>query len=351
MLFAALLVALVARPGSASAASDLTGTWACCGDGGAAAQVFEITGGGGVAKLPGGQVFATITASGGTPGGAVTIVTTYNDFAPGYVATFAGTLSDDGGTITGSWNSNRGQSGTFTATREIQALKVSGRVVQHVCTDRCRLVALAGVAIRATGGPGGPATATTGADGRYELRVRKGTWKIVPKLRSRKFDPASRTVEVKKDRPGVDFRTGCPPADESERRTSARTAAGTFTGKTVGVCPEQTFTLTLRGDGKVQLVSWSFAPVCTSSSGQVFTAKRVTLRGDEGDAARPSGQAGRFTIAFRAPFGQGHVGGRLFASGELALTDARFERAPDTQPPGATCPPVGFTGLLQLQGR
>lgn len=103
--------------GSASAASDLSGTWTCCGAGGAAAQIFEISSGvSGVAKLPGGQVFATITGSGG--GGKVTIVTTYNSFAPGYVATFVGTLSKDGSTITGSWTSNRGQSGTFTATRE-----------------------------------------------------------------------------------------------------------------------------------------------------------------------------------------------------------------------------------------
>lgn len=344
-LFAVLLVALVAGPGSASAASDLTGTWDCCGGGGAAAQVFEIAGGGGVASLPGGQVFATITASGGTPGGAVTIVTTYNDFAPGYVATFTGVLSEDGGTITGTWVSNQGQEGTFTATRRSEEVELSGRVLQHLCSGACKQVGLEGVTIVATGGPGGRETATTGSDGRYALQLRKGTWKVTARLKGRKFEPPSRTVVLKKDRSGIDFSTDCAPLDEQNAR---RLADVTYRGSTRGECPQQDFVVKLRDDGKVQVVSWSFEPLCTSSSGQVFKAKRVTLRGDAEDARRPKPGDGAFFIPFIGPFGQGHVGGRLLRDGTLLLTDARFERAPDTQPPGAVCPPIVLRYPIQL---
>ena len=69
----------------------------------------------GEAELPGGEVFAAITGSVG--GNKVTILTTYNSFSPGYVATFVGTLSADGSTMSGTWESNRNQSGTWTATR------------------------------------------------------------------------------------------------------------------------------------------------------------------------------------------------------------------------------------------
>jgi hypothetical protein len=100
-------------------APDLAGTWQCCGAGGAAAQNFVITSGRGSltgsGELPSGQVFSAITGSVG--GDAVTIVTTYNAFSPGYVATFVGTLSPDQLTITGSWTSNVGQAGAWTATR------------------------------------------------------------------------------------------------------------------------------------------------------------------------------------------------------------------------------------------
>ncbi len=124
-LLGAAVVIMLAVAGSGLArttASDLTGTWHCCGAGGAAAQDFVITSGkgslAGKAQLPGGQVFATITGS--VSGKSVTIITTYNSFAPGYVAPFVGTLSADDGTITGTWTSNRGQAGTFTATRNVK---------------------------------------------------------------------------------------------------------------------------------------------------------------------------------------------------------------------------------------
>jgi hypothetical protein len=104
---------------TAGAAQGLTGTWICCGAGGAAAQVWVISGSGGEGRLPGGDVFSSISAS--LSGNEVDIVTTYNGFAPGYVATFKGTLSDNGASMSGTWESNKNQHGTWTATRSITA--------------------------------------------------------------------------------------------------------------------------------------------------------------------------------------------------------------------------------------
>lgn len=189
---------------------DLTGTWSCCGAGGAAAQNFVITSGRGAlagrGELPGGQVFSTISGSVG--GDAVTIVTTYNSFAPGYVATFVGTLSADQTTITGTWTSNRGQTGTWTATRPLEGVALSGRVTQEDCDENaCRSEPLAGVRVAATGGPGGAERTTTAADGSYSMRVKKGTWTLTPSSRGQTFTPRSRRVVVKADRAGLDFAT------------------------------------------------------------------------------------------------------------------------------------------------
>ena len=119
---AAIVAIALVGPGAGVArplATDITGTWRCCGAGGAAAQDFIITSGKGAlagrAQLPSGKVFASITGS--ASGNAVTITTTYNSFAPGYVAVLVGTLSSNGNAITGTWKDNRGQVGTFTATR------------------------------------------------------------------------------------------------------------------------------------------------------------------------------------------------------------------------------------------
>jgi hypothetical protein len=97
-----------------AAAADLSGHWQCCGAGGASPQDWLISGSGGTGEIPGGEVFASISAR--LNGDRVTIVTTYNSLAPGYVATFTGTLSADGRTMSGSWVSDRNQSGTWTAT-------------------------------------------------------------------------------------------------------------------------------------------------------------------------------------------------------------------------------------------
>jgi len=89
---------------------SLSGTWQCCGAGGANPQTFVINGAVGTAMTPNGATFANITDS--LVGTHVTIVTTYINSS--YVATLTGTLS--GNTITGTWSSNANQTGTFTAT-------------------------------------------------------------------------------------------------------------------------------------------------------------------------------------------------------------------------------------------
>jgi hypothetical protein len=104
------------------AQTDITGTWNCCGTGGAAPETLIFTSGsgslGGTAKLPSGTVFATI--GGSITGNSVNIVVTYkNSFDPGYFATFKGTVSTDGQSMSGTWKSNQGQSGTWRATRAV----------------------------------------------------------------------------------------------------------------------------------------------------------------------------------------------------------------------------------------
>lgn len=120
---AVLVVALLACSAIAAAPAaaqnvDLIGTWECCGSGGAGQQEFTFTSGSGSlagSAASGGSVFATI--SGSSNANSVTIVTTYNSYDPGYVATFTGTVSLAGNAMSGTWESNAGQSGTWTATR------------------------------------------------------------------------------------------------------------------------------------------------------------------------------------------------------------------------------------------
>jgi hypothetical protein len=112
---AAALTACVLWPAGALAAPNITGTWNCCGAGGAAVQTFYIKDASG--SLSGhatanGATFASI--SGKVSGSQVKIVTTYTGSS--YVATFSGTVSSAGTSMSGGWNSNAGQSGTWTAT-------------------------------------------------------------------------------------------------------------------------------------------------------------------------------------------------------------------------------------------
>jgi hypothetical protein len=112
-----LCVALA--PTGAFAATNISGTWDCCGAGGAAEQDFVITDSSGSLSgkglLPGGTSFAVI--SGSVSASSVTIVTTYEaSFDAGYVATFVGTLEAGGQGMSGTWSSNEGQSGSWSAT-------------------------------------------------------------------------------------------------------------------------------------------------------------------------------------------------------------------------------------------
>jgi hypothetical protein len=106
---------LVTHVNVAQGVSDpFNGTWQCCGDGGAAEQVFVINGNGGQADdSVGGPEFATITGSYNYPNAQ--IVTTYTGSS--YVATFKGTISNNNTTMSGTWTSNAGQAGTWTATK------------------------------------------------------------------------------------------------------------------------------------------------------------------------------------------------------------------------------------------
>lgn len=102
-------------PAGAVGPPPLTGTWQCCGAGGAAAQVWVISGDTGQAYLPDGTEFGTIAVS--QQGAQVSIVITYlASYSAGYVATLIGTVSTGATSMSGSWTSNVGQSGTWTAT-------------------------------------------------------------------------------------------------------------------------------------------------------------------------------------------------------------------------------------------
>ena len=99
---------------SASAAPTVTGTWSCCGAGGAGAQTWTITESNGSLSGSGPGIGPI---NGSVSGTSVTIVTGPYTDDPGYEATFVGTISADGETMSGTWKSNANQEGTWTATR------------------------------------------------------------------------------------------------------------------------------------------------------------------------------------------------------------------------------------------
>ncbi|HEU4701171.1 MAG TPA: hypothetical protein VFS37_01720 [Conexibacter sp.] len=119
-LLTAVFLMLLASAAHASTPHDLTGTWSCCGSGGASSQTWTITA---MDKAAG-----TFSGSGrggsftwpitGTVSGSAFSLTTgpYNELRS-YSATFRGTISDDSRTLTGSWQDNGAGRGTFTATR------------------------------------------------------------------------------------------------------------------------------------------------------------------------------------------------------------------------------------------
>lgn len=116
-LVGALLLA-GASQAAASTTHDLTGTWSCCGPGGASAQTWTITAmdkasGNFSGTGLGGSIKMNIT--GNASGDAVTLTTAY--VGSSYAATFKGTLSGDSKQMAGSWESTSSQKGTWTATR------------------------------------------------------------------------------------------------------------------------------------------------------------------------------------------------------------------------------------------
>lgn len=115
-----LVCSLFASVGGAAAstAHDLTGTWECCGSGGASNQTWTITSmdkssGAFSGTGDGGGIKMTITGT--ASGDSVTLTTDYDGSS--YSATFKGTLSADSLSMSGDWESNSSQKGTWTAKR------------------------------------------------------------------------------------------------------------------------------------------------------------------------------------------------------------------------------------------
>ena len=271
-----VLAAVSAGSARAAGTPDLAGTWKCCGPGGAAAQNFVITSGtgalAGTGELPGGSVFATITGS--VSGTAVTIVTTYNSFSPGYVATFVGTLSTDQGMITGTWTSNVGQSGAWTATRS--GANVGGRIVDVSCTPKlCKRASAPNVVVNGLGPGGATATATTDTTGNYTLTsLAAGSWKIEPQ--GEDFDPDFRTVSVSGSVSGQDFeRCRAPGAAASTQELAAVTAAPLCPPDSIDWLMEKRFT-------KASVDGWDAdgLPPAKEVNPTSWTANLYTRHGD-----------------------------------------------------------------------
>jgi hypothetical protein len=157
MVTAAFAVFLLTGAGSASASTthDLTGTWECCGAGGAGHQFFEITTmsqqsgsfSGQARTSPTGNPFSPIT---GTANGDSVSLTTGPYNGSSYSATFTGTIAASNNSMAGSWTSNAGQSGTWTATR------TSGPNGPPICTARATASAAGTPSIATCSNPSGP---------------------------------------------------------------------------------------------------------------------------------------------------------------------------------------------------
>ena len=106
----------------ASTPHDLTGTWSCCGSGGAGSQTWTITEmdkSSGAFSGTGEGGCCTFPVKGTANGSSVTLTTGPYEPLTSYSATFTGTISADSKTITGDWDDNASPepSGTFAATR------------------------------------------------------------------------------------------------------------------------------------------------------------------------------------------------------------------------------------------
>jgi hypothetical protein len=110
---------------AASRNAKITATWNCCGGGGAAVQYWTVSETASGSLSGSARTATTVFAkiSGSVTGHKLRLVTTYNSFSPGYVATFVGKIGTFGLRMSGTWTSNRGQSGRWTALRAKKARK------------------------------------------------------------------------------------------------------------------------------------------------------------------------------------------------------------------------------------
>lgn len=98
---------------------------------------------------------------------------------------------------------------------------IEGRVVETSCSEtECAEAPLAGVTVSA-----GSASASTGADGTYQLEVDPGSYTVRPSLADRMFDPTSRTVRVAKGGKATASFTTCALADGASSRSLTAAAA------------------------------------------------------------------------------------------------------------------------------
>ncbi len=105
---------------------------------------------------------------------------------------------------------------------------LSGTVIEQTCAQTCTRAGLAGVTVRATGGPGGPEETTSAADGTYALTLPEGTWRVTPELGEREFQrllpngdgngDGFASVSLRRDESGIDFGTCGSAAAAASRR-------------------------------------------------------------------------------------------------------------------------------------
>jgi len=119
-------------------------------------------------------------------------------------------------------------------------IKVSGTVKRRCAAGCAAHGSIAGVELTARRKSGGSASAVTGSDGTYQMALpKKGSWTFTPSGFGLKYDPPTQTIDIQRDRPGVDFAgITCPEGAPGFRfhvgRLLARAAAtaprGTYAG-------------------------------------------------------------------------------------------------------------------------
>jgi hypothetical protein len=171
----------------------------------------------GLLGLGGSEVFADITGS--VSGSSVTITTTYTpNFDEGYVATFLGTVDSSGLSMSGTWTSNKDQSGTWTATTT--GFTISGTLSSTNCAATCSTTPstptpVPDVAVDVTSDDGGGVSTsdTSDDDGDWSVDVPAGGYTVTPEGDG--WNPDSQSVTVTDaDVSGVDF-SQCQSGDDS----------------------------------------------------------------------------------------------------------------------------------------